>query len=212
MRFGRKPLGITIDGFGTLLELEDPVPPLQAALAARGVDRKRDEVERAFAAEAAHYVPRSWQGRDEPSLAALRRDCVGVFLRALEADLDRDEFVAPFIASIRFRAVDGAHETLVGLRRNGLRLACVANWDYLLPGYLAGAGLATRLDAIVSSAEAGAPKPDPRIFRLALDRLGVPARRAVHIGDEELDREGARAAGLAFEPTPLVTLPQRLGL
>jgi FMN phosphatase YigB (HAD superfamily) len=212
MRFGRKPLGVTIDGFGTLLALEDPVPPLRAALAARGIHRERDAVERAFAAEAAHYVPRSWRGRDEPSLAALRRGCVRIFLRELEADLDPGAFVAPFIASIRFRAVDGARETLERLRRGGLRLACVANWDYLLPGHLAGAGLATGLDAIVSSAEAGAPKPDPRIFRLALDRLGIPARRAVHVGDEEVDREGARAAGLAFEPTPLVTLPERLGL
>jgi hypothetical protein len=32
------------------------------------------------------------------------------------------------------------------------------------------------------------------------------------VGDEDVDRDGARAAGLAFEPTPLATLPERLGL
>jgi HAD superfamily hydrolase (TIGR01509 family) len=64
----------------------------------------------------------------------------------------------------------------------------------------------------VTSAEAGAPKPDPRPFRLALEHVGIAPARALHIGDSETDREGARAAGLAFEPAPLATLPDRLGL
>jgi HAD superfamily hydrolase (TIGR01549 family) len=64
----------------------------------------------------------------------------------------------------------------------------------------------------VSSAEAGAEKPDPRAFAKAVDRLGVRAERALHVGDDEADQAGAAAAGLAFEPAPLATLPARLGL
>jgi putative hydrolase of the HAD superfamily len=203
---------VTVDALGTLLEIEDPVEPLRAALAAEGIDRDRKEVKRAFAAEVAHYVPRSVLGKGEASLAALRRECVGVFLRELEADLDAAGFVGPFVGALVFRPVTGAGETLDRLRRAGLRLACVANWDYLLPYHIARAGFVGAFETIVSSAEAGAAKPDPRIFQVALGRLGVDPARAVHVGDDEVDREGALAAGLRFEPAPLVTLPKRLGL
>jgi putative hydrolase of the HAD superfamily len=43
----------------------------------------------------------------------------------------------------------------------------------------------------------GVAKPDPAIFRLALDRLGVPASAAVMVGDvPSIDIDGARAAGV----------------
>jgi putative hydrolase of the HAD superfamily len=93
-----------------------------------------------------------------------------------------------------------------------LALACVSNWDVSLRSQLGRAGLGGLFDTVVSSAEAGAAKPDPVVFRLALDRLGVPPARALHVGDGDADREGAAAAGLVFEPTPLATLPERLGL
>jgi putative hydrolase of the HAD superfamily len=34
----------------------------------------------------------------------------------------------------------------------------------------------------------------------------------LHVGDEDADRGGAAAAGLAFAPPPVATLPERLGL
>ena len=51
---------------------------------------------------------------------------------------------------------------------------------------------------IVTTAEAGAPKPDPAVFRLALDRLGVEPERALHVGDEAGRRAGRTAAGHAL--------------
>jgi len=58
-------------------------------------------------------------------------------------------------------------------------------------------GFDALLDAIVISEEAGASKPDPAIFRVALDRIGVSARETVMIGDAwRADIAGARAAGL----------------
>jgi hypothetical protein len=73
---------VTIDAFGTLVGLRDPLPLLRAALAERGVERSLGEVRRAFETEAAYYVPRSHEGRDEATLALLRRDCASVFLEA----------------------------------------------------------------------------------------------------------------------------------
>jgi HAD superfamily hydrolase (TIGR01509 family) len=104
----------------------------------------------------------------------------------------------------------GAVDAVLALERLDLRLAVVSNWDVALHGYLEELALADHFATVVTSAEAGAPKPDPRIFELALGRLRVPPERALHIGDSEADEEGARAAGMAFAPAPLADLPARL--
>ena len=55
----------------------------------------------------------------------------------------------------------------------------------------------------MTSADAGARKPDPAVFRVALEHLRVPASRTLHVGDTDHDREAAAAAGIAFAPAPL---------
>jgi putative hydrolase of the HAD superfamily len=189
---------VTIDAYGTLVTLLDPVPALRASLAAGGVERDEAEVAAAFRAEVAYYTPRS----HEQPLADLRRRCVEVFLEAARAELDPDEFTQPFVDALVFEPLPGALETVTALRARGLALAVVSNWDETLPERLS----AFPVDTVVSSAEAGAPKPDPAIFRLALERLGVRPERALHVGDSAADEQGARAAGLAFAPAPLAGL------
>jgi putative hydrolase of the HAD superfamily len=201
---------VTLDANGTLVALVDPVEPLRAALGAYGVERTPEAVGRAFAAEVRHYLPRAHEGRDARSLAALRRDSAAVFLQAAGAQLDADAFVPAFLAALRFEPLPGVERALAELRSRGLLLACVANWDVGLAETLGRAGLVDHLDAVVSSAEAGAPKPDPRPFLVALEQLGVEPGDAAHCGDEEADVEGAAAAGLRFFPPPVSTLPARL--
>lgn len=203
---------VTVDAMGTLVELDDPAPRLQRSLAEHGVKRQLEEVAAAFHAEVAYYLPRTLEGRDEESLADLGRRCTAVFLEHARADLDPAEFAPSFLAGIVFRPLAGAASALERLRQAGLVLACVSNWDVSLTGHLERAGLAGLFSEIVSSAEAGAAKPDPGVFVAALGRLGVQPERALHIGDGDGDRQGAAAAGLAFEPVPLATLPERLGL
>jgi HAD superfamily hydrolase (TIGR01509 family) len=201
---------VTIDAYGTLVTLRDPVGALGRALQERGLEPPSKEVAAAFGEESRYYRDRSHEGADEASLALLRRDCAGVFLRALGADLDPADFAPAFIAALEFEAVPGAVEAVSALDRLGLRLAVVSNWDVGLADHLARIGLADRFTAIVTSAEAGAPKPDPRVFEVALERLGVPPEQALHVGDAEADEQGARAAGMAFAPAPLADLPARL--
>jgi putative hydrolase of the HAD superfamily len=203
---------VTVDAMGTMVELDDPTPRLRRELAERGVEREPDEVAAAFRAEVAYYLPRTLEGRDGESLADLGRRCTAVFLEHARADLDPEEFAPAFVGSIVFRPLDGAAAALGSLCRAGLALACVSNWDVSLRGHLEAAGLAGFFAQIVSSAEAGSAKPDPEVFRVALERLGVRPERALHVGDGDGDRDGAAAAGLAFEPAPLATLPERLGL
>ena len=76
-------------------------------------------------------------------------------------------------------------------------LAVVSNFDGRLTGICTGLGITDAFDTIVMSARVGSAKPDPRIFAIALARLGVEAADAVHVGDSEReDIVGARAAGL----------------
>ena len=83
------------------------------------------------------------------------------------------------------------------LRRRGLVLGLISNWDDRLSGLIAGLGLAAELETIVSSAEVGLHKPDPRIFELACARLGVDPEQAAHVGDHHYaDIVGARAIGM----------------
>ena len=203
---------VTVDANGTAVDLDDPTDRLLAALAERGVERERDVVAAAFKAEVAYYLPRTLEGHDEASLADLLRRCTGVFLEHAEAGLEPQSFAQAFADSIRFRPLPGAVEALERLQGAGLALACVSNWDASLADQLERAGVGHYFTTVVSSAEAGAAKPDPGAFAVALERLGVKPERALHIGDTEADSDGAAAAGLAFEPVPLATLPERLGL
>lgn len=203
---------VTVDAFGTLLELEDPTDRLRRALAARGIERDHAAVRAAFEAEVAYYRPRSLEGGDPTRLSALRLACVGVFLRDVDAPLDPSSFVEPFLASLVFRLAPGADAALASLAASGLALACVANWDASLHEQLERVGVAHRFAVVVPSAAVGVEKPDPRIFAAALRELRVRPERVLHIGDDEVDRRGARAAGLAFADPPLASLPERLGL
>jgi epoxide hydrolase-like predicted phosphatase len=56
--------------------------------------------------------------------------------------------------------------------------------------------IADAFDAIVVSAEEGVMKPDPRIYTIALRRLGIEPGEAVFIDDFEENCEGARAVGM----------------
>jgi putative hydrolase of the HAD superfamily len=93
---------------------------------------------------------------------------------------------------------DGVLEALDALRAAGLRLALASNADPLLRGKLGELGIAERLDHLGISGEMGVEKPDPSFFDAILAAIGVPAERALHVGDVyEIDVVGARAAGLA---------------
>jgi putative hydrolase of the HAD superfamily len=196
---------VTVDGFGTLVRLADPVPQLVQALKGHGVEIATHVVREAFAAEVAYYRPNAVSGRDPESLSALRLECTRVFLEAAEAPLEASSFVDSFMSSLVFEPMPDAVETLSGLQARGLALAVVSNWDIGLTEHLERIGVSGLFSAIVTSAGAGAAKPDPAIFRLALERLGVEPGRAFHVGDEPEDETGALAAGMGYAHAPLET-------
>lgn len=181
---------ILLDALGTLVELEPPWVHLAVAL---GDGVPPDRLEAAVRAEMRYYRAHSDEGRDAGSLADLRQRCADVLSRELGRTVD----VETLMAAIRFRAFPDAPPALARLRERGLTLVCVSNWDCSLPEVLERSGLRGALDAVVTSAAAGARKPDPSIFVRALELAGTTPGEAMHVGDTAAeDVEGARAAGI----------------
>ena len=199
---------VTIDAYGTLVRLTGPVPELRAGLAALGVERDAEAVGLAFAKESAYYREHSFEGRDDASLYDLRLRCVAIILDELGSDLEPAAFVDGFVAAMRFELLPDAGAALQKLRRHGLAVAVVSNWDVGLAQHLGGLGLGDV--TVVTSAQAGAPKPDPAVFTLALELLGVQPSRALHVGDSDADEAGASAAGMQFAPAPLAQAVEAL--
>jgi putative hydrolase of the HAD superfamily len=199
---------VTFDANGTLVRLIDPVPQLARVLEQRGIERPRSEIRRAVEAEGRVYAGRAVDAHQPAAFAALQRESTGVFLDELGVDaIDPGEFAASYVEAMQFEPLPEVRESLQRLRRSGVELAVVANFDLTIRDRLEQLGLGPLFSAIVTPADVGVAKPDPRIFELALERLAVSPDRALHIGDGAVDEEGATAAGMKFAWAPI---PQAL--
>jgi putative hydrolase of the HAD superfamily len=181
---------VFLDALGTLVELEPPWVALRERVPAEVSD---EALMAAIRAEMSYYREHSHEGRDPDSLADLRKRCAELVSRELGTEVTAQQLVE----SIRFAAYPDADPALRALRGRGARLVVVSNWDCSLARVLERCGLAQRLDGTVTSAEAGARKPDPAIFARALELAGCDAADALHVGDTpQEDVAGARATGI----------------
>jgi putative hydrolase of the HAD superfamily len=95
------------------------------------------------------------------------------------------------------RIVPGAAALLATVRRHARTAVVTNNTMIEQDEKLATFGLWPHVDALITSEECGVTKPDPAIFRSALERLGVPAHEAVMVGDSWVnDIVGAASVGL----------------
>jgi len=92
----------------------------------------------------------------------------------------------------------GVAEAIEALRRNGIRVAVVSNSDGSVTESLARAGLADLFEFVIDSHEVGVSKPNPQIFGVALERMGLGPSEAWYVGDSVFhDVNGALAASMA---------------
>jgi len=92
---------------------------------------------------------------------------------------------------------EGTVDALVRLREMQCRLGVVSNADGRVEALLHRLGLAELVDFVIDSHVVGVSKPDPSIFRMGSDRLGLEPEECLYVGDlYEIDVLGARAAGL----------------
>ena len=134
-----------------------------------------------------------------PGIAARCLAAIGIDDERLCAELT-DAFEE---ASVEFgvEVVPCAREAVEAVRARGWRTALVCDTGFT-PGrvvrrLLDQHGITPLLDVLTFSDEVGVPKPHERMFRTALDGIGVAAGVAAHIGDlRRTDVAGARAAGM----------------
>jgi putative hydrolase of the HAD superfamily len=201
---------IFFDAGGTLIEVAEPVGETYARAArAEGARASAATLSSAFRAAFAAAPPLAFPGAAEATLRGLERAwwrerVLDTFTRAgvgLPPSAFERVFEAAFEHFARgaaWRIFDDVRPTLDSLRRRGLRLAVVSNFDARLRTVLSDLDLAAAFDAVVLSTECGFAKPDPRIFDRALELTGGRAASTLHVGDSvDQDVEGARAAGIS---------------
>jgi putative hydrolase of the HAD superfamily len=105
-------------------------------------------------------------------------------------------------ARVKAFADNGVHlwndsiPTMRELRARGLRTAIVSNCDHATRPIVDDLGLEHEADAIVLSFEVGVAKPDPGIYRAALEAVGAGPEEAVFVDDQAWYCEGAEALGI----------------
>lgn len=90
---------------------------------------------------------------------------------------------------------DAMHDAVAALRRHGVRTALLSNsWG---PQTYDRTSFDELFDVLVISGEEGIRKPDPAIYELAADRIGLHYDELVFVDDLPHNLEPARAAGIA---------------
>jgi putative hydrolase of the HAD superfamily len=104
---------------------------------------------------------------------------------------------ATFSDSTSYKVFDDVMPVLSALTESGYRLGLISNFEGWLENILVEQELGESFDVSVISGLVGLEKPDPAIYRLALDRAEVEPDRAVHVGDSVvMDVEPATAVGM----------------
>jgi putative hydrolase of the HAD superfamily len=131
---------------------------------------------------------------------AFWHDVYGIFLRDLDIDGEEgliDRVYEGFTDLTNYRLFDDVRPALDRLRDAGLELGVVSNFEAWLEQLLEELGVIGYFDVRVISGAEGMEKPDPRIFRLAMDRAGVRPEQSVYVGDNpEFDVDPAAAVGM----------------
>lgn len=102
-----------------------------------------------------------------------------------------------FSSTSTYRLYDDALPAMRALTEAGYRLGLISNFERWLEEMLVELEVGHVFDVAVISGIEGVEKPDASIYRLALEKAGVGADRAVHVGDSPgLDVEPARSVGI----------------
>ncbi len=127
-------------------------------------------------------------------------DVYAIFLRDLGIDGDDglvDRVYAEFTDLANYVLFDDVPPVLEKLRGAGLELGVVSNFEEWLEQLLEELGVIDFFRVRVISGVEGMEKPDPRIFRLAMERAGVSPEGSVYVGDNpEFDVGPAAAVGM----------------
>jgi putative hydrolase of the HAD superfamily len=127
-------------------------------------------------------------------------DVYGIFFRELgikDGDGLIDAVYREFTDVANYALFDDVVPVLEKLRGAGMKLGVVSNFEAWLERLLEDLGITRFFDVRVISGIEGLEKPDPRIFRLAMERAAVAPERSAYVGDNpEFDVGPAAAVGM----------------
>ncbi len=201
---------VTFDVWNTLLvhEFYDDrvkqarIGRIERALSGAGFHVNDDDVTKAYEYTEARLASLWRRERDVGLEGHIAMFLDGLGLEA--SDRNKDTIREPYArALLDFKPalVEGARETLAGIKKKGYKIGLISNTGRT-PGetiklVLEGYGIYGYFDSMVFSDEVGYVKPGRRIFERALEGLGSSAERAAHVGDSTLlDVYGSRTAGM----------------
>jgi 2-haloacid dehalogenase len=178
------------DAYGTLFDVHSAVGRLRPQIGA-GADElsqlwRTKQLEYAWLRALMGRHADFWQVTGDALDHALARTGVDASVREplLQAYLTLEAY--PEVADVLRR-----------LRAAGLKLAILSNGEpAMLAAAVENAGIGDLLDAVLSVEEVGVYKPDPRVYRLAVDRLGVRPDQIAFQSSNAWDVNGAACFGL----------------
>ena len=196
---------ILFDAGDTLFQVKGGVGAVYAEVARRsGVHVEPSLIQRRFFSLWGKMPPLVFPGASSRDLPRLERAwwrglVAGVFEGVAFADFDRffDAVYAEFEGETGWELFPETKETLRHLKGAGYRLGIVSNFDSRLFTICERLGIQGFFDSIITSTDVGVAKPQPLIFRKALDRFGVAAPESAFVGDSPAhDLAGARTVGM----------------
>jgi putative hydrolase of the HAD superfamily len=195
------PRAVCFDLYGTLIDISVDTTrrtvwqTLCNELRAKGVDREPSELHAKYDT----LVERERRERGEPFVLDQ-----SFFSKLLGSGTEGPQHAREFgrrireLTTLRLRLQDYALDVLCELRARGCKLAIVSNTEETVTLYdLEKLDLERYFDTIVISSAVQSKKPEPRIFQIALNRIGVEAADTVFVGDDyESDFRGPREIGM----------------
>ncbi|TKA03112.1 HAD family hydrolase [Actinacidiphila oryziradicis] len=201
--------GCMFDFSGTLLRIESAASWLRATLAEAGI-AVREAESAAYARRLARsggqpggpppevmppHLEQLWRERDRS--AAQHRAAYTALAREAELPWEElyDQLYDRHMAPAAWTPYPDAAEVLGELRRRGIAVAVVSNIGWDLRPVFREHGLDRFVDVFVLSFEHGVQKPEPGIFRIACEGLGLPPEQVAMVGDDRHADAGAAALG-----------------
>jgi putative hydrolase of the HAD superfamily len=197
---------VFFDFYNTLISFDPPREELQATACREfGIEIDRKAIPRGYWF-ADDFMSREnarspIHKRSQADEQAFWSDYEALILRKAGADVTKDLALRIFTRARqldrRLVLFDDALPIIRTLRSRGIVLGLVSNLSRALDGHVKELGLTPYIDFALTSWEIGAEKPHPPIFLAALERAGVAASEAIHVGDQyHSDVVGAKGVGI----------------
>ena len=171
----------------------------EAYLSAQGHSFPQEQLESAHLESVNFYRKRRWQSEAVANIAQFWIEYYAIYLEQLAiSDQELPIVISEYVNNVvQFHLYPDTLPVLRELRERGYSIGAVSNWSTELPDILENLGIIDCFDTLVVSDIVGYHKPQPEIFKFALNSLGIHPEVAVHIGDDlEADVEGARLIGI----------------